>query len=839
MKNLNKQFLFSFCALVIFALIALAYNSPILSGKAISQPDIVNFRGSAQEMIEFQDKTNEPVYWSDAMFGGMPTYQTGASYTHNWIKKADEVLRFLPRPADYVFLYFLGFYFLGIVVFRNWKYAFLGALLFGMGTYFFIILEAGHNSKAHAIAYFAPLAASIILLYRKKYILGFLLTTFFMALQLVTNHPQMTYYFGFAMILFVIFEAIEKIKQKEILAFIKSSALALFAIILALGMNSESLLATYEYGQESIRGKNDVTLLENKNPDGLDKDYITNWSYGKLETLNLFIPNFMGGGSVGTDDYKTNLKSAIEKNVQSQEEYQYYIQAVNYLPTYWGTQPFTSGPAYQGAVVVFLFLLGLFFVRGKYKWWLLSTTLLSITLAWGKNFNALTDFFINNIPLYDKFRAVSSILVVAEFAMPFLAVLAVYRFFTDEKLTEEFKKKILIYGGGGFVAVMLLMYFIGGGFFGFETVVDRQFPQFMQEAIKKDRIAMYQADLLRSLAFVVASLLLFITYHFKIIKSKEIVIFGIALLTFIDLLGVDKRYLNEENYIPKQLVEHPFPVEMTDRLYQEAQSNPTIMQIAYKIPQNKLLKDLADSDNSHFRVYNAASSTFNDASTSFFVSSVGGYHGAKLQSYQNIIDIYFSQDSVLENRLGVAGKGQKVLNLLNTKYFVVQGQNGLETIQNPEAKGNAWFVRHLKEAKSANDAIIDISKINIDSTAVVENISPKSIANENGEIILKTYAPDNLVYESQNNADGFAVFSEIFYDKGWKAFIDGKEAEIVKTNYFLRGLYIPKGKHEIVFKFQPEIIKTGSIVALSSNIVFIILLIGGLFLFWKGFNVKN
>ena len=834
MSKFQKNILFSVVALVIFAVIALVYNSPVISGnKSISQPDIVNYKGSAQEMVQHSQATGDETYWSNAMFGGMPTYQTGAKYPNHWIKKLDETLRFLPRPADYLFLMFAGFFLLGMVLFRNWKYAFLGACLFAMGTYFFQLFEAGHNSKAHAIAYFAPLTAGIILLYRKKYILGFILTTLFMALQLVANHPQMTFYLGLALLIYVIIQAVESVKSGEIKSFMMSSVLALFAVILGLGMNATSALATFEYGQSSTRGKNDITLMEGQNQEGLNKDYITNWSYGKLETLNLFIPNFMGGGSIAPEGSKENLKAALGK-APSREEYEYFSQAIDYIPTYWGNQPFTSGPAYQGAIVILLFILGLFLVKGKMKWWLLIATLLSILLAWGKNMMWFTEVFIDYFPMYDKFRAVSSILVIAEFTMPLLAVLAVYQFFQDENLTQEFKKKVLMYAGGGTVALLLIFWLFGSSLFGFNIEFDKQLPQYLQDGIKADRIAMFKADTLRTLAFVVLAVALLFAYIFEKIKHKEIVIFGLAILTLVDLWGIDKRYLNDENYIPKQYVDYPFPTEMTDRLYSEAQSNPTLMQIAYRVPKNKLLADVRKQDTGHYRVFDMAGNTWNDASTSYFVNSIGGYHGAKLQNYQNVIDIYFAQDTILQKQLGVHRKEQQILDMLNAKYFVVPGQQGEELIQNPNAMGNAWFVPQVKQVADANEAIVKIGKEDIRQVAFVENAKDKSYQLDSlAKIQLKTYQPNKLVYESNNANDGFAVFSEVYYKDGWQASIDGNSIPIIKTNYFLRGLEIPKGKHEIIFEFKPQVIQTGSMLTLSSNILFLLVLVGGIFWIWK------
>lgn len=839
MKKVNQNILFSALAIVVFIIISLMYNSPVMSNKAISQPDIVNYKGSAQEMVEHKQATGEQTYWSDAMFGGMPTYQIGAQYPHHWIKKVDESLRFLPRPADYMFLTFLGFFILGMVLFKNWRYAFLGACLFAMGTYFFQLYEAGHNSKIHAVAYFAPLTAGVLLLYKKRYVVGFLLTAFFMALELVANHPQMTYYLGMALIIYVIIQAVQSVKSGEIKSFVISSVLALFAVILGLGMNATGTLTSYEYSKVSTRGKNDINLIEGKNHEGLDKDYITNWSYGKLETLNLYIPNFMGGGSAEPDSYKENLKASLS-HAQSQEEYQYFSQAINYISTYWGEQPFTSGPAYQGAVVVLLFLLGIFFVKGKYKWWLVAATIMSIVLAWGKNMMWLTDLFIDYFPMYDKFRAVSSMLVVAEFTMPLLATWGVYNFFTNKNLNQAYKQKILLYTGGGLVAFTLLLIVAGGGMFDFAVDSDKQFPKYIQEGIKADRIAMFRNDAIRSLVFVLISLALLLGYAYEKIKMKEIVIIGLALLTLVDLWGIDKRYLKDENFIAKKYVDYPFPTEMNQRLYNEATANPSLMQIAYRIDKNQMLAELKKQDTSKFRLFDAAGNTFNDASTSYFVNSIGGYHGAKMQSMQNIIDIYLSRDSVLEKRLNVEQKGQKILDLLNTKYFMVTGQKGSEIIQNPGALGNAWFVESVKSVTDPNEAILGISRLDLGREAL-SNL-PQDLSFEvdsTSQITLTSHAPDHLVYTSRNPNDGFAVFSEIYYDKGWKASIDGNPAEIIKTNYFVRGLQVPKGEHEIVFKFEPQAVETGGLITLSSNILFILLLIGGVFWVYKNRDTQT
>lgn len=834
MKKFSTEILFTFLALVAFIAIALAYNMPVVNeNKAIAQPDIVNYRGSAEEMYEFERSTGETTYWSDAMFGGMPTYQTGAKYENNLAQKIDEFLRFLPRPADYIFLLFAGFFVLGCVLFRDWRYAFLGALLFGLGTYFFIVIEAGHNAKVHAVAYFAPLTAGIILLYQKKYKLGFLLTALFMALELVANHPQMTYYLGLALIIYVIIQAVESVKNGELKSFALSSSLAVVAVALGIGMNSTGLMATYEYGKSSTRGKNDVSLLQNQNQEGLNSDYITAWSYGKLETLNLLIPNLMGGGSSTGEEVKGNLKKSIEQSAQSQEEYNYYMQSLDYIPTYWGTQPFTSGPAYQGAIVVLLFLLGIFLVKGKYKWWLLLATLLSILLAWGKNLMWFTDLFIDYIPLYDKFRAVSSALVIAEFTMPLLAVWAVYSFINNRNLGFRQKRNILMGVGGGLTGLLLLFYLFGGSLFDFKSAVDNQLPQFMKQGIRQDRIEMFTQDTGRSLIFILLVLGLMFAYLYEKIKNKTILILGLAALTLIDLWGVDKRYLNDENFIKKQWVSHPFPTEMNDRLYNEAQQNSSVMQVAYRVNYNHALSNLKKQDPGHYRVYNAAGSAFNEAGTSFFVNSLGGYHGAKLQSIQNVIDVYFSQDSVLEKRLGTYRKLPQILNLFNVKYIVSGNPQEPKIIENPETNGNAWFVKQMIQAKNANQALVDMGKIDSKNEAVIYTKPKYAVNNENAEIQLTNYQPNKLEYESDNPNDGFAVFSEVYYKEGWTASIDGELTEILPTNYMLRGLYVPKGKHKIVFTFAPEVVKRGTTIAFGANVLFVIALLAIAFMTWR------
>lgn len=863
----NKNLIFSLISVAVMAVLALVYCSPVLSGESVLQPDIVNYRGSAEEMKTFEAKTGENVYWSDAMFGGMPTYQTGASYSYDMVKRIDHFFRFLPRPADYIFLLFAGFFILGMVLFKNWKYALAGAVFFALGAYYYIIIGAGHNAKVHAIAYFAPLAAGIILLYQKKYIQGFILTALFMGLELSANHPQMTYYLFLVMLVYFVVELINAFKTKEIKSFTISTVLLGFACLIGIGLNGGRLLSTYEYSKETTRGQSDMTLLQ-ENSQGLNHDYITAWSYGKLETFNLFIPDFMGGASQPNEK---NLKNYIEEFKKQQYvidlDDDFNAQLFEYLAsspvsTYWGEQPGTSGPAYQGAVVVFLFFIGLFLVRNKwtrYKWWLLAATLLSIVLAWGKNFEGLTNFMIDSFPFYDKFRAVSSMLVMAEFTMPLLAALTLYVFVKDTELSEDFKKKILMYAGGGVLALLLLFYLFGGSLFDFSTTYDTesksQIMSLVREyneqaygtwdtllnnlnnALRQDRIAMFKADTLRTLIFVLLTLALLFLYQFKKIKNTHVLVLGVAALALIDGWQVDKRYLNQDNFVDKLFVDNPFPTSLSPKLMNAARDNHLIGGIARKVPFNKTLDSLRTADKSTYRVMDNVFSTFNDATTSYFAHSIGGYHGAKLRNYQDIIDLYFSGSEIAKDLKISQADMSTILNLLNTKYLIHGSVSSPMVQLNKNAYGNAWLVNNIEWAANSNEEILALKDVDLTKTAVLnqslKNQVKVSADSLNSDIKLTEYSPDKLVYQTDVKSSKLAVFSEIYYPHGWIAKVDGKERPILKTNYFLRGVQLEKGDKQIVMEFKPQVIETGKILTILSNIILVLIMLGGGFLWWK------
>jgi len=780
----------------LFVLISMVYFSPLLSGKKLYQGDIANYMGMSQEITDFRkDHNGEEPYWTNSMFGGMPAYQISVRYKYDWIKSIDSAIRFLPRPADYLFLYFVSFYFMMVLLGNDWRVSLVGALAFGLSTYFLIILDAGHNAKAHAIGYFPMITAGIILAFRKKYLFGGLVTALFMALEIFANHFQMTYYLGLLILILGGFYLYEAIKQNSINDFAKSAGVLILAVVLAFGSNATKLMTTYEYTKYSTRGPSELTIDKDKSgkTQGLDKDYITQWSYGIVESFNLLIPNFTGGGSGEALAEDSNLAQALKGKVPQQQIKQIIANA----PTYWGDQPFTSGPAYVGAIVIFLFVLGLFLVDGVIKWWLLAGTIMSLLLSWGRNFMPLTDLMLDFFPMYDKFRAVASIQVVLEFTMPFLGVLALKEWFFGDK-NKDVKKKSLrlslaIVGGLTLVFVILgslLFDFVGAG--------DAQYAKmgFPMDAIIADRLSMLQSDGIRTLVFIIFSgVALCMFMKGKITKNISLGV--IAVLMIFDLAGVDKRYLNNDSFVSKRKVDKPFTMSNADK---------------------EILKD-----KSIYRVYNASVNTMANSSTSYFHQSVGGYHGAKLKRYQELWDMQ------------VAKNNTQVLNMLNVKYFIIPNQDRLQVQMNPATNGNAWFVDEIKFVANADEEMQSLTSFNSRYQAIVDKRFKKNILSDNvsldgtPSIELVHYQANKLKYISKNTKTGLAVFSEIYYPKGWHATIDGEEVEISRADYVLRALWIPKGEHEIVFKFQPEIIATGGKLMLGSNILLFGLLIFGLF----------
>ena len=796
------KFLPHLIVLFLFVIIALAYFSPVLQGKKIFQSDIVQYTGMAKQQNDFRKSTGEETYWTNAAFGGMPTYQLGAKYPHNYIKKLDLTLRFLPRPADYLFLYFIGMYILFLVLKLDYKLAFVGALAFGFSTYLIIILGVGHNAKAHAIGYMPLVLSGILLALNGSYLKGFILTTIAMALELVANHFQMTYYLLLVVLVIGFVYLIDSYKKKTMPNFFKGVGVLVLAVVFAIGLNATNILATKEYADTSTRGKSELTI----NPDGstkeankgLDYDYITAYSYGKLESFNLFIPRFMGGGS--SEPLPDNPKS-MDAIMQLGASPQEANQILNQVPMYWGDQPIVAAPAYVGAIIIFLAILALFLIKGKLKWWLVTGIMLSLLLSWGKNFSILTDFFIEYIPLYNKFRAVSSIQVLLELLVPIAAILGLQQFLFNTSLALEKKKKSLIYASGITAGIAVVFILFKATLFDFSSPYDSYFikdlgPDFV-DAMQEDRMTLFTNDSLRSLVLVVLSAgILWFFLKAKLKQGTAIALF--ALLILIDLVGVDRRYVNNDDFVIASVMTHPFQENFADK---------------------EILKDT-----DYFRVYDITSSPFNSGKASFYHNALGGYHAAKPGRIQDIDNFYLSKGAI------------GILNMMNVRYIITKSKSGKEVPQrNPYANGPAWFVENVMIAENANEELLLLDSLDTKRTAIIHREFSEKLPLENiqgdstATIKLKSHAPNYLVYESSTVSPQLALFSEAYYSNGWNAYIDGQPVTHFRANYLLRAMKIPEGNHTIEYKFEPEVVSTGSKISLTTSALFLLVLLGAIF----------
>ena len=838
----NKNIFYIAGSLILFIAIALIYTNPVFQGKEIIQHDIVQYKGGAKELLDYRAKHGEETYWSDAMFGGMPTYQTGAQFRGDIIKHVDNALNFLPKPANYLFLLFAGFFLLGMTAVRNWKYALLGATFFGLSTYFYIIISAGHNGKVHTITYFAPLLAGILLVYiRKKYLLGFVVTALFMGLQIAANHFQMTYYLFIGIGFLFLSELIRVLlKKSDWKHFGISSGVLALAFLLGIGMNSQRLLANREYAEETVRGKQ---ILEDKkqnhaSKDGMNRDAMLMWSYGKLETLNLFIPRIYGGSSQekGSDRIMQNIQDLVQENATSQEEVNNIMKGFS-SPTYWGEQPGTAGPAYQGAVVCFLAFLGFFFAPKKYRYWILGASVLTIMLAWGSNLLIVSDLFIDFVPLYNKFRAPSSILVVVELLFPLIAIVGLYSFFNNKNLTTGYKQKILMYAGGGVLVFLLLMLVFGKSLLGFYTETEKRYlPPYILDYLIDERYGVFREDSIKAIFYVGAVLgVLFLTMKQKLTQNIALIIIGAV--SFFDLWSVNKRYLNNDNFVDKEFVQEPFVTEVSDYLIEKAGDNTEVQRLLAQAEMNKTLSILTEKDKGHYRIFNSITSPFNETTTSYFKSSVGGYHAVKLRRYDDLINEYFS---VTDNK-----KTLNILNMLNTKYILLGSLQEPRAEINPNANGNAWFVSDIQFVKTPNEEVKAVGEIDNKKTAVVsvedqKYFEGKNLQSDSTAVIeLKNYQPNQLEFKTQSKTPQLAVFSEIYYPKGWKILLDGKEVPYIKANYLLRAVFVPAGNHEVRMVFEPEVIEKGKMISMSAFGIFLLLSVGGFLKFRRKTAVKN
>ena len=790
-------------AIVVFAMAAITYFHPVLKGQKIAQSDITQFRGMAKEIQDFRAEKNTEPYWTGSTFSGMPAYQLSAYYPNDFVRSLDRMIRFLPRPADYVFLYFFGFFILLLSLKVNWKLAILGALSFGFSTYLIIIFGAGHNAKAHAIGYMPLVLAGVVWVFQRRYLLGFFVTALAMALEIYTNHPQMTYYLGFCLLILGVVELINAIKEKLLPVFAKQSAILIAAILLGIGINAPRLMAMKEYSDYSTRGKSELTIAPDGSPkiasNGLDEGYITQYSYAKLETFNLFVPRFMGGGTVEKLDDNSEFYQLIAAKAGRKVADEYSQQVL----TYWGDQPIVEAPAYIGAVLFFLFFLGFFLVKGKTKQWLVAATIFSIVMSWGKNFEILTNVCIDYIPLYNKFRAVSSIQIIAELCVPILGFLGLKAFFSATRTVEEkrdaLKKAITVFGG-----LVIFGFILAHLFASFEGLRDEQQYSVLPgliDALIADRKSMLLSDSLRSIGLMgVSAAILWFLLQQKLKQTQ--VVFAFAIVILFDLISVDKRYVNEDDFSPAKTIENPFTASSVDRL---------ILQ-----------------DSTQYRVANFAVDPMQDGRTSYFHNSIGGYHAAKMGRYQELFDYQISQ------------RNMKVLDMLNAKYIIFSDAEGDPQVQlNTEANGNAWFVEQLQLVNSANEEMqaldsLDSKRVAVLNSKILATFPTSDFAttfekDATTNIQLEVYDVTELRYHSTAKTPQFAVFSEIYYKDGWNAYIDGVLSPHYNVDYVLRGMYVPAGDHTIEFKFEPSVIQQGKMISLSAYALLLLLPVGWFF----------
>ncbi len=811
-------------AILVFLSITFVYFSPVLEGKKLKQHDITMYKGMSKEITDHRGATGEEALWTNSMFGGMPAWQISVHYDGNLLTYLDKLITlWLPYPANYVFLYFLGFFVLMLVLKIDPWVAIVGSVAFALSSYLFIILGAGHTSKAHAIGYMAPVLAGIILTFRGKYWQGALLTAIALALEIKSGHLQITYYLLIFVIVYGIFKLIETIVNKDYTHFLKAAGILLFAALLAVLTFTTNLWATYDYGKDTMRGKPELTKDATVKSSGLDKDYITAWSVGIGEMWGLVVPNVKGGASglLGNVDAIKEADPAYRNAISQQSN------------AYWGDQPGTSGPVYVGVIVMFLFVLGMFIVKGRFKWILFTVTILSILLAWGKNWMPFTDFFIDYFPGYNKFRAVSMILVIAELSIPILAFLALGKIVANPSILKS--KYNYLYISLGIVGGFLLLFYIAPTmFFDFLSTGEKsQFGQLLKgndaaqvnvymSSLENVRVSIFKADVLRSLIFVIIAAAL--VYLFAASKIKKgWLIAGIGILILIDMVSVNRRYLNNDNFIRAKEFNTPFKASVAN---------------------NYILND-KDPD---FRVLDISTSTFNDASCSYFHKSIGGYHGAKLQRYQDLIEGYIQGE--MESIFNVLSKDVTlakienmynqlhVLNMLNTKYIIFNP--GANPLMNNYAFGNAWVVNNVKMVAGADEEFEAIRTTNLKSTAIIDDkfasqLSKSSYQNDSlANIILTSYFPNHITYDFKSKYEQLLVFSEIYYSKGWNAYIDGELVPHLRANYILRALSVPSGNHIIEFKFEPRIWVIGERISFIASLLLWLLLLFGI-----GFEIKK
>lgn len=856
--------------ILVLLVITCIYFYPALEGYSLRQGDVVNWKGMAQEALTYQDDFEEQSYWTNSMFGGMPTYQISASYKNILPTVRRFIELNLPNPMQMFFLYGLGFYLMLLLMgVRKWQ-ALIGAFMYAFSTYFIVIIEAGHNTKASALGMMPVVFGALYYLYKNKTWFAAAIFSLFLALEISINHYQITYYLGLICVIYVASEAINAFKDKDIKPFLRVSLLASLGVVLAVLPNLAGLLATADYGTLTTRGGTELTVNAQGNDiseiktSGLDRDYATSWSYGLQESFTLLVPNTKGGksGSIIESREDFNKYSSQDKQVLQQIYSGQSAWSNEYVNSYWGNQRFTSGPVYVGAIVFFLALLFLALSKNSLRWPLLIATILSLFLSWGRNFMPFTDFFFDFIPGYNKFRTVSMTLIMLEMTLPLMAVL-----FIKELLGGAivFDAKTLKKGGvyASSLLVLLLLFLIVPNTF-FSYISDAEQSQLMSnnavnvqqliDSVKSVRIDIFKADVLRSLLFILVST----GFLYAFIKGKlkaNVFIFVLAALILMDLWPVNKRYLNNEKdkgkFIQWQNSDaNDYPVAPTsadiqildneiviNNLQKNVEKEAVKFKTSLDRPRQLNSKELAVIKskvvgfNTDFRVLNLSVSTFNDASTSYFHKSIGGYHGAKLQRYQDVIEWYFNGQL-----------NREVLAMLNTKYIIQNGGNGFRAVPNDQVYGNAWFVKDVYFVESPDEEIKALATSELNTTAII-NSKFKSVVNSDnlsgGEVKLIDYKPNKLQYNVNSNGSGLLIFSEIYYADGWHAYVDDKEVDIIQANYILRAINVEKGVHKVVFEFQPEKVLALAEFSLLSGIILIVLVFTASILKLKSYLINN
>ncbi|MDX5437306.1 MAG: YfhO family protein [Pontibacter sp.] len=791
--NFKRDVLPHLIAVAVFLLLTAVYFAPVLfEDKGLSQHDILQFKGGAKEIQDYREKTGEEALWTNSMFSGMPSYLINTRYPGDWSGVIHTILTFdMPALAGNIFITLLCAYILFVAMGMSSWLSIIGAVAFAFTSYNIIILEAGHNTKSLTIAYIPMVLAGIIVALRRNLWLGAALFALGLTLNLHFNHLQMTYYMLLLIIVFGVVEVVFAVKNGTIAELLKRGAVLAIAAILAVGVNFGRLYTTAEYSKHSIRGKSELTQPNSGENvgSGLDREYAFNWSYGVSETMTLLIPDFYGGSSSASLDTDSETYNALLKLGAPPMQAEQIVKQG--LPMYWGPQPMTSGPVYVGAIVVFLFVLGLFIVDRRWTSWLVAGTILSIVLAWGKNFEAFNYFMFDYFPLYNKFRAVSSALVIAQITIPFLAMLALWRLFKDYGQIKDINRKLMI--SGGITGGICLLVWLFAGTASFTSPIDQQLmqAQFPIDAIRADREGMMRSDALRSLVFILlAAGLLYFFVKNKI--SATVAMAGVGLLILADLWMVDKRYLNNDDF-QRQVVANYFQPTQADQMI------------------------LQDKDLSYRVVY--LPNPFNDARTSYFHKSIGGYHGAKLRRYQDVIDRHISQNNL------------EVYRMLNTRYAITGDQQ--QPVQRvPGALGNAWFVENVKPVQTPDAELEAIGDFDASKTAVVDvtkfPVQKQNFTADNANIELVEYNPNYLKYEYQAAQEGLVVFSEVYYADGWQAYLDGEPVDHIRANYILRAMQVPAGKHTIEFRFAPKSYFMGNTISLISSIILIVVVLGAI-----------